>query len=113
MADLVLTQMDREAAADLYCDWFSVSEANDSVKKLRAGKWDGLLVQAFAKHRLAEREAIERWLRAEAMSCRETQRGYDPLSHGHILFGDLDRRLHAAADAISRGDHLKEGNADG
>ena len=63
-----ITQADRDAAADFYCDWFATGDNNENVKDIRSGARDALPhVQAFARHReQAEQETVAKivaWLR--------------------------------------------------
>lgn len=72
-ADLIepIAQIDVDAAIE----WYSPRES----------EWQGLLAEAFARHRLAERAAIVAWLR-----------GPEPYPDGHDI-----------ADDIEAGEHLK------
>lgn len=68
-----ITQADRDAAADFYCDWFATGDNNENVKDIRSGARDALPhVQSFARHReQAEQETVAKivaWLRGDGES---------------------------------------------
>lgn len=59
-----VTQADREAAAK----WAKMQGRPQQAANMRRGACDSApLVQAFARHRLAEREAVVAWLRKDCM----------------------------------------------
>jgi hypothetical protein len=59
-----VTQADREAAAAYY---YSAGGSPNIARDIREGRKDSWFrVQAFARHRLAEREAVVKWLRKTA-----------------------------------------------
>lgn len=78
-----VTDADREAAASGYFAWCSGNPVIPD--RMKAGTADDhSMVQAFARHRLAERAAIVAWLR----------------SHDFMALND-------AADLIEAGEYLK------
>ena len=92
--DFKVTQADREAAADLYSDWFCVGEANENIKNIRSGKWDGIIVRAFARHREQADARIVAWLDEQYKSGEGV-----PTNARHII--------HIIRRCIQDGEHLK------
>lgn len=86
-----ITQPDREAAASIL--W--VATLIDDEESI---------VQAFAAHRLAERERIVAWLKSEALSCDCFAREENECACG--AWDDCKTvQIGGLIDAIERGDH--------
>lgn len=79
-----VTDADREAAASGYYAWCSGNPVIPN-RMIEGRVDDHSMVQAFARHRLAEREAVVKWLR------EQDGHGYDDMR----------------ANCIEAGEHLK------
>lgn len=83
-----LTDADREAAASGYYAWCSGNPVIPN-RMIEGRADDHSMVQAFARHRLAEREAVVKWLRG---------------LHWTHLDAEPAKRI---ANAIEAGEHRK------
>lgn len=107
--EVKVTQADREAASAAYYDCFETPpNALWMAKMENGGHDDDPVVQAFAKHRLAERERIVALAREQSEKGADRAIKYEQGSKSRIGLGAGSLALARFADLIERG-HEGEG----